>query len=39
MIGKSFFGMPKFLDGHIDELVEALIANEHEKNLGEALTV
>lgn len=38
-IGKSFFGMPKFLDGHIDELVEALIANEHEKNLGEALTV
>ena len=38
-IGKSFFGMPKILDGHIDELVESLIVNEQEKNLGEALIV
>ena len=31
--------MPKILDGHIDEIVEALVASEQEKNLGEALTV
>ncbi len=36
-IGKSFFGMPKILDGHIDELVESLIVNAQEQNLGEAL--
>jgi peptide chain release factor 1 len=38
-IGKSFFGIPKILDGNIDELVDMLVANEQEIILGEALIV
>lgn len=37
-IGQSFYGIQKFMDGFIDDIIDALAAHEQARSLEEALT-
>ncbi|MBM3926663.1 MAG: peptide chain release factor 1 [SAR202 cluster bacterium] len=38
-IGQSFYGLPRIMDGGLDDVIEALTADEQVKNLEAALAV
>ena len=38
-IGQSFYGVPKLVDGFIDDIIDALVSDEQVRSLEEALTV
>jgi peptide chain release factor 1 len=38
-IGQSFYGLPRIMDGGLDDVIEALATDEQVKNLEAALAV